>query len=594
MNKRSGKGLIRGAFLRLMANNIFIFVATCACGVVDNLFVGRTLGQGSLAAMGFFSPIMTAAGLSYVPIMGAQVLAGNYIGEGKTERVNKLFVSVFFALFAAFALFSVLCVLFRVPLANILGARGDVAALLCDYITGYAPGIVPQTLAALLMALCSYNNDLKRSYYGIAAMIVGNALGDMLLVGPLGLLGIGIASSISSAASFMVLLPGFLKKNKLFYFDLSCGFDSGIVLNAVLRGLPSLTFTIGVIFKNYCFNYAMNEYAGAPGVAVAGIMSAACALFGAIPTGCANAFSSLAGLYYGEQDRESYLDLARTALKTGVAAATLCAVAVALFSGPLTVLFLPGDAALHPLCRRMFSLAFSFLLPNVIYNIFVQSSIAQGKMTFINIMSFAEVASVGLFALLAMRWLGTDAAWIANAAVDVLCIFVLTIPAVARKKALRLSLPAMLNLDDDFGADEEDVLERSIAEMGIYPAVDPLASGSKALTPEIVGQEHYDVARNVQKVLQRYKDLQDIIAILGMDELSDEDKLTVSRARKIQRFLSQSFTVAEVFTGTPGQQVPVEETVRGFKEILEGKHDDVPEGNFMLKGTIDEIYENKK
>ena len=465
MNKRSGKGLIRGAFLRLMANNIFIFVATCACGVVDNLFVGRTLGQGSLAAMGFFSPIMTAAGLSYVPIMGAQVLAGNYIGEGKTERVNKLFVSVFFALFAAFTLFSTLCVLFRAPLANILGARGDVAVLLCDYITGYAPGIVPQTLAALLMALCSYNNDLKRSYYGIAAMIVGNALGDMLLVGPLGLLGIGIASSISSAASFMVLLPGFLKKNKLFYFDLSCGFDPGIVLNAVLRGLPSLTFTIGVIFKNYCFNYAMNEYAGAPGVAVAGIMSAACALFGAIPTGCANAFSSLAGLYYGEQDRESYLDLARTALKTGVAAATLCAVAVALFSGPLTVLFLPGDVALHPLCGRMFSLAFSFLLPNVIYNIFVQSYSAQGKMTFINIMSFAEVASVGLFALLAMRWLGTDAAWIANAAVDVLCIFVLTIPAAARKKTLRLSLPAMLNLDDDFGADEEDVLERSITAM---------------------------------------------------------------------------------------------------------------------------------
>lgn len=138
------------------------------------------------------------------------------------------------------------------------------------------------------------------------------------------------------------------------------------------------------------------------------------------------------------------------------------------------------------------------------------------------------------------------------------------------------------------------VLERSIAEMGIYPAVDPLSSGSNALTPEIVGQEHYDVARNVQKVLQRYKDLQDIIAILGMDELSEEDKLLVSRARKIQRFLSQSFTVAEVFTGTPGQQVPVEETVRGFKEILEGKHDSVPEGNFMLKGVIDEIYENKK
>ncbi|HUD47437.1 MAG TPA: F0F1 ATP synthase subunit beta [Candidatus Baltobacteraceae bacterium] len=135
------------------------------------------------------------------------------------------------------------------------------------------------------------------------------------------------------------------------------------------------------------------------------------------------------------------------------------------------------------------------------------------------------------------------------------------------------------------------VLERSIAELGIFPAVDPLASNSRALTPEIVGQEHYDVARGVQKVLQRYKDLQDIIAILGMDELSPEDRLMVFRARKIQRFLSQPFTVAQVFTGREGKQVPVAETVRGFKEILDGKHDEVNEGNFYMKGGIDEIKE---
>jgi len=135
------------------------------------------------------------------------------------------------------------------------------------------------------------------------------------------------------------------------------------------------------------------------------------------------------------------------------------------------------------------------------------------------------------------------------------------------------------------------VLERSIAELGIFPAVDPLASNSRALTPEIVGQEHYDVARGVQKVLQRYKDLQDIIAILGMDELSPDDKMTVFRARKIQRFLSQPFTVAQVFTGREGKQVPVAETVRAFKEILAGKHDEVAEGNFYMKGGIDEIKE---
>jgi F-type H+-transporting ATPase subunit beta len=137
------------------------------------------------------------------------------------------------------------------------------------------------------------------------------------------------------------------------------------------------------------------------------------------------------------------------------------------------------------------------------------------------------------------------------------------------------------------------VLERSIAELGIYPAVDPLSSTSRALAPDIVGEEHYAVARGVQRVLQRYKDLRDIIAILGMDELSPEDKLTVYRARKIQRFLSQPFSVAEVFTGRPGKQVPVADTVRGFKEILEGKHDEVAEANFYMKGPIAEIQEEQ-
>ena len=137
--------------------------------------------------------------------------------------------------------------------------------------------------------------------------------------------------------------------------------------------------------------------------------------------------------------------------------------------------------------------------------------------------------------------------------------------------------------------DSTVVLERSLAELGIYPAVDPLASVSKALAPEIVGEEHYRVARGVQRVLQRYKDLQDIIAILGMDELSDEDKLTVFRARKLQRFLSQPFHVAEIFTGTKGEYVSVKDTVKGFAEILDGKWDHIPEANFYMKGGIDTV-----
>ena len=142
--------------------------------------------------------------------------------------------------------------------------------------------------------------------------------------------------------------------------------------------------------------------------------------------------------------------------------------------------------------------------------------------------------------------------------------------------------------------DATTVLSRDIASQGIYPAVDPLDSTSRILSPEVVGQEHYEVARAVQKVLQRYKELQDIIAIMGMDELSEEDKLTVSRARKIQRFLSQPFSVAEQFTGMQGKYVPIKETVRGFKEILEGKHDDLPESAFLFVGTIDEAVEKAK
>ncbi len=142
--------------------------------------------------------------------------------------------------------------------------------------------------------------------------------------------------------------------------------------------------------------------------------------------------------------------------------------------------------------------------------------------------------------------------------------------------------------------DATTVLSRNISSMGIFPAVDPLDSTSRILTPEIVGQEHYEVARAVQSILQRYNELQDIIAILGMDELDEEDKLTVSRARKIQRFLSQPFSVAEQFTGMKGKYVPLKETIRGFKEIIEGKHDDLPESAFLFVGTIEEAVEKAK
>ena len=142
--------------------------------------------------------------------------------------------------------------------------------------------------------------------------------------------------------------------------------------------------------------------------------------------------------------------------------------------------------------------------------------------------------------------------------------------------------------------DATTVLSREIASQGIYPAVDPLDSTSRILTPEVVGKEHYEIARAVQQVLQRYKELQDIIAIMGMEELSEEDKKAVNRARKVQRYLSQSFSVAEQFTGMPGMYVPLKETLRGFRMILDGECDEIPESCFLFAGTIDEVFEKAK
>ena len=263
----------------------------------------------------------------------------------------------------------------------------------------------------------------------------------------------------------MILLPGFFKKDKLFSFQVKDGFSLKLVLSAAARGLPSLLLTAGVIIKNYCFNYSLNLYVGAAGVAVAGIMATVSALTGAIPAGCSNAFSALAGIYFGEEDRESLIDLARIAMRIGI---IFCAAATALtmvLSTPLARLFVPNDSAVQELAERMFVLTFTYLIPNVILNIFLQSYRAQNRMLLVNIMSFAETTVIGLFTLFTIHALGSDAAWLSNAVVDVLCIVVVLISVICYKKRFDLSVPALLKLPDDFGAKENEHLTFSVVRM---------------------------------------------------------------------------------------------------------------------------------
>lgn len=465
MGGKSQKRIIRGAFLRLMIINVFILVATCACGLIDNIFVGIMLGENALAAMGFFSPVTVAVGLSYVIILGTQVLTGNLVGARQTKKVNQLFVSAFITLTVLFAVFSICCFVFNEGLARLLGADEESFDLLCDYIKGYAPGIVPQTLAAMLMALCSFNNDINRSYVGIGAMIVGNTVSDALLIEPLGLFGIGLASSISSLAAFLVLFHGFFKKDKLFHFQFSDGLNFGLVLQAALRGLPSMMLSFGVIIKNYCFNYALVHYTGAAGVAVAEIMATVNSLAAAIPSGCNNAFSSLAGIYFGEEDRESLLDLSHTALQIGVALSAATMGLIMALSTPLSKLFVPNEGYFQDLACRMFIISFTFLVPNFCYNMFLQAYRAQNRMLLVNIMSFAETTVIGLLVLVTVKPFGTDAAWLANTIVDILCVIVVMVSVVVYNKKLSFTMSSMLKLPPGFGASEGEYLTFSATNM---------------------------------------------------------------------------------------------------------------------------------
>lgn len=487
---KSTQKLIRGEFLKIMLNNMLLMISISVCGLIDNLFIGRMLGKNALAAVGFFSPVAVAVGFSYVIILGTQTLTGNFVGAGKTKEVRQLFVSSFIVLTLLSGVLSVLCLVFNTELAHILGADGKAFRLLCDYTKGYAPGIVPQVLTAMLMALCPFNNDLKRSYFSIGAMIAGNLIGDALFIMPLGLFGIGLASTVSSTASFLVLLPGFFRKNRLFRFSLNDSLNLNLVVEAAKRGLPSLMLSFGVIIKNYCFNYSLNNYIGADGVAVAGIMATVSALTGAVPAGCYNSYSALAGICWGEEDRESLTGLTRIALRYGMLFCAATTALIMVLSFPLARLFIPDDGSVQALASRMFIITFTYLVPNVIYNIFLQAYRAQNRMKLVNIMSFAETAMIGLFTLFAVKPLGADAAWISNTVIDVLCIVIVLISVVVYKKTIDLSLPALLKLPDSFGAKENEYLTFSAT------SINDVTDISERVTEFCLGHNYSNIISN--------------------------------------------------------------------------------------------------
>ncbi len=463
-NRTAKQKMIRKSFLRLMLVNMVVLIATNVCGFIDNIMVSTFLDTRALAAISCFSPVSAVTGLAFVVILGTIVVCGNLIGSGESERVNMLFTSSFTTIAFTCTVFSALLVIFRSPLASLLGARGEVHQMLSDYIAGFAPGILFSSLTALLTSLAPFNNAIALSYVATGSMFFGNLIFDAVLVRPMGVFGIGLASTLSSLASFLVLLPVYLKKRSTVRL-VGKLVDPGLLGQAVRRGLPVLFFTAGMLAKNTLLNYTMLHFVSYEAVAVVGVMSSICGIGGTLSGGCCNAYSSLMSICWGEEDRKGILDLFRYAMAVGLICTVLFAVVMSVFSAPLTGLFFEPGTAVSALGQRMLLLGFWFFPLALIFNLLMNSYKVQGRMTLVNIMSFAETALTGTIALATVPFFGTNAAWLANIWSDVLSLGILVLSVIILWKRTRLTLPDYLKLPENFGAAEDEYVEYSIRNM---------------------------------------------------------------------------------------------------------------------------------
>lgn len=462
--------IVREAYFRLVLVSIVSLATTNLCGFIDNIVISRYLGAQALAAVGFFSPISVLNGLAYVVVLGAVVLCGNFIGSGQSEKVNSLFNSSFITIFAVCSLIAMILMICRSPLSILLGARDEAGRMLEAYMLGYAPCIMLSSLSALLISLASFNNELNKTYIAAAAMFFGNMGLDVLLAEPLGIFGIGLASSLASLASLLVILPAYIRKDATIHFE-RAPFSISLVLQASARGLSSLLFSGGLMIKNSLINYSLTACVGAEGIAAANVLASFCGMAGTLSGGCTYAFSTLASLYYGEEDRETLIDLLHIALLTGTVVTTVLAAGMILFSAPLAGAYFETGTAGWEMARSMFVLGFLFFPINAVINTLLYGYKAQGRMTLVNIMSFVEVAAIGVFAVLTAPRFGADAVWLANTWSDILVLAIILVSVFVWRKKPSLKAHDLLKLPADFGANELEHVDYTVSAVKDVPAV---------------------------------------------------------------------------------------------------------------------------
>ncbi|SEK78876.1 MULTISPECIES: MATE family efflux transporter [unclassified Butyrivibrio] len=460
-NTTTKHAIIWKSYVRLALVNMVAYVVSNICCFIDNIVIGRFLGEHALAAVGLFSPVLVLSGLAFVIIAGAEILIGTLIGAGKQDKVTSLFTSSFITIAFIWAAISIALLIARIPLAGLLGARGESKELLEQYIAGYSFNLLFAALSSLLISVASFNNAIKRSYIATTALFFCDVVFDVLFVNILGIFGVGLASTLSSLVAFLILLPAYTNKEKTVHIE-KTAFDKELLAEAVRRGAPTLLFNIGIFVKNSLINYSLLRYVGVESIAVASVLVAMCGLVGAVTVGCYSAHSALTSLYYGEEDREGFIDVFKTALVAGVACTTLVVTFLAVFSSRLSDIFFSPGTEIYEMGRTMFTIGFWFSLFNVFLNLLMNSYKIQGRMKLVNIISFAEVAMIGILTLLTVPLWGSNGAWLANMWSDILSIIIVIISVFAYTGSADLSIPSLLKLPPDFGASKEEFEEYSV------------------------------------------------------------------------------------------------------------------------------------
>lgn len=464
-NKEPAAAVVRKAFLKILPLQIFGIVIIALNTFIDSLITSRFLGTEALAAIGLFCPVTTLLTASNVLIVGVQILCSKYIGSGEGRKVVNIFSAGVVFLTAVSTVLGILCFIFRNSLASLLGASGNMLDLLAGYTAGFAFGIPGQVLFGMMMFL-PLNNDMKRSYIGSVAMVILDIILDLLcaVVMGWGTLGMGIATSLANTIGAAIVMSGFRNTNKAVHLELK-DISYSDLPQACLLGLPALMFTIGNTIKAFVMNRVMLNAGGGTALAVMNVQGNVCAIVGSVPLGAAGAFISLASVYYGEEDRKSFIEVAGICLKYGVIFCTILMVLLMAGSSVIPSMFFSRTDVAWGMARRMLLLFPSWLIGNIIFNLFMRAYQCQGEKKLVNFLSLMENVLIAGFTAVSVRSIGTDGAWLAFPFAELVCIFIMAMAIRKQTGKIRLDLPTWLRIKPDFGVSAENCLSFSMQTM---------------------------------------------------------------------------------------------------------------------------------